>query len=50
MFIKKHEFGLDPYSRRKRIRKLIHSSEGSRSLNRQIELKFGGVVDMGIPQ
>ena len=49
-FIKKHEFGSDPYSRRKQIRKLVHSSEGSRSLNRRIELKFGGVVDMGIPQ
>ena len=50
MFIKKHEFGSDPYSRRKQIRKFVHSSEGSRSLNRQIELKFGGVVDMGFPQ
>ena len=49
-FIKKHEFMSDPYSRRKQIRKLVHSSEVSRSLNRWIELKFGGVVDMGIPQ
>ena len=49
-FIKKHEFGSDPFSRRKRIRKSVHSSEGSRSLNRRIELKFGGVIDMGIPQ
>jgi hypothetical protein len=48
--MKKHELGPDSYSRRKQIRKLVHSSEGSRSLNRRIELKFGGVVDMGIPQ
>ena len=49
-FMKKHELGSDSYSRRKQIRKLVHSSEGSQSLNRRIELKFGGVVDMGIPQ
>ena len=49
-FMKKHELGADSYSRRKQIRKLVHSSEGSRSLNRRIELKFGGVVDMGILQ
>src|SRR3989337_2203516 len=49
-FMKRHELGPDSYSRRKQIRKLVHSSEGSRSLNRRIELKFGGVVDMGIPQ
>ena len=49
-FMKKHELGSDSYLRRKQIRKLVHSSEGSRSLNRQIELKFGGVVDIGIPQ
>ena len=47
---KEHELGSDPYSRRKQIRKLVHSSEGFRSLNHRIELKFGGVVDMGIPQ
>ena len=45
-----HELGPDSYSRRKQIRKLVHSTEGSRSLNRRIELKFGGVVDMGITQ
>ena len=49
-FIKKHEFRSDPYSRRKWIRALVHPSEGSRSLNCRIELKFVGVVDMGIPQ
>jgi hypothetical protein len=44
------ELGSDSFSRRKHIQKLKHSSDVSRSLNGRIELKFSGVIDMGIPQ
>lgn len=48
-FIKKMNSGRIRSRVENRCEKVVHSSEGSRSLNRRIELKFGGVVDMGVP-
>ena len=49
-FIKKMNSGRIRSRAENGSEKVVHSSEGSRSLNHRIELKFGGVVDMGIPQ